>query len=229
MSNARITAGFSDLSQEPFGDIPTEPEAFLRWAAQLDRHQPFKYELSEGKVSRMMRNVSRAHSLVAANILGELLPRLDRTRFQGGPAGFGVRTGVGVRYPDILVDRASSSLESLACEAPIFIAEVQSPSTIGLDFTAKLQEYTVIASVQTYLICPQDEPRAWVWSRQGDGAWPRLPPELAGREGAIPLAGLGIELSMAAIFRGIPDARLTCSRSASSPASTSGTPTTMGA
>ena len=60
--------------------------------------------------------------------------------------------------------------------------------------------------MQTYLICSQDEPRAWVWARQGDGSWPRLPTELAGREGAISLGGLDVELSMAAIFRGIPDA-----------------------
>lgn len=198
--------GFSDRAQEPFGDVPTEPEAFLRWAANLDRHQPYKYELSKGKVSRMMINVSRAHWLVTANILGELLPKLDRTRFQGGPAEFGVRTGVGVRYPDLVVDRVSSGLEDLACEAPIFIGEVLSPSTAGLDFTSKLQEYTAIASVQTYLICSQDEPRAWVWARQSDGSWPKLPTELAGREGAIFLGGLGVELDMAAIFRGIPDA-----------------------
>jgi Uma2 family endonuclease len=198
--------GFSDRAQEPLGDIPTEPEAFLRWAAKLDRHQPYKYELSSGRVSRMMIQVSRAHWLVTANILGELLRDLDQTRFQAGPAEFGVRTGVGVRYPDIIVDRASSSLEALACEAPILIVEVLSPSTAGLDFTVKLQEYTAIASVQTYLICSQDEPRAWVWARQGDGSWPKLPTELAGREGAISLGGLDVELSMAAIFRGIPDA-----------------------
>ena len=198
--------GFSDLSQEPFGDIPTEPEAFLRWAAKLDRHQPFKYELSEGKVSRMMIQVSRAHWLVTANILGELLAKLDRTRFQAGPAEFGVRTAVGVRYPDAIVDRASAGLGDLACEAPILIVEVLSPSTAGLDFTVKLEEYKAISSVQTYLISSQDEPRAWVWPRQSDGSWPRLPTELAGREGAIPLGGLGIEITMAAIFRGIPDA-----------------------
>ena len=208
MSNAYepATLGFSDLGQEPFGDIPTEPEAFLRWAANLDRHQPFKYELSEGKVSRMMIQVSRAHWLVTANILGELLQKVDRTRFQAGPAEFGVRTGVGVRYPDVLVDRASVGLEDLACEAPILIVEVLSPSTAGLDFTVKLEEYKAIPSVQSYLICSQDEPRAWVWSRQGEGSWPKLPTELAGRDGAIPLGGLGIELAMAAIFRGIPDA-----------------------
>ena len=198
--------GFSDRAQEPFGDIPTEPEAFLRWAVNLDRHHPYKYELSKGKVSRMMIRVSRAHWVVTANILGELLPKLDRTRFQGGPAEFGVRTGVGVRYPDVVVDRASSGLKALACETPIFIAEVLSPSTTGLDFTAKLQEYTAIESVQAYLICSQDEPRAWCWSRRADGLWPRKPTEFAGREDAIPLGGLDVELSMAAIFRGIPDA-----------------------
>jgi Uma2 family endonuclease len=206
MSNAQSTAGFSDLSQEPFADIPTEPEAFLRCAAKLDRHQPFKYELSEGKVSRMMIQVSRAHWLVTANILGELLAKLDRTRFQAGPAEFGVRTAVGVRYPDAIVDRASAGLADLACEAPILIVEVLSPSTAGLDFTVKLEEYKVISSVQTYLISSQDEPRTWVWSRQSDGSSPRLPTELAGREGAIPLGGLGLEITMAAIFRGIPDA-----------------------
>jgi Uma2 family endonuclease len=112
-----------------------------------------------------------------------------------------------VRYPDVIVDRTSERLDDLACEAPIFVAEVLSPSTAGLDFTVKLQEYTGIASVQTYLICAQEEPRAWVWSRLADGSWPKLPTELAGRDGAIALGGLGAELSMAAIFQGIPDPR----------------------
>jgi len=202
----KASTGFGERGQEPFGEIPTEPEAFLRWGASLDSNHPYKYELSRGKVSRMMIGISRAHWLVSANILAELLRTLDRTRFQAGPAEFGVRTGVGVRYPDVIVDRASSGLKDLACEAPIVIVEVLSPPTAGVDFTAKLQEYTAIDSVQTYLICSQDEPRAWVWSRRDDGSWPNLPTELAGREGTIPLGGLGIELAMAAIFRGIPDA-----------------------
>jgi Uma2 family endonuclease len=154
----------------------------------------------------MMIQVSRAHWLVTANMLGELLRDLDRSRFQAGPSEFGVRTQTGVRYPDIVVDRVSPELHDLACEAPILIVEVLSPSTTGLDFTVKLEEYTAIASVRTYLICSQDEPRAWYWSRRSDGSWPKKPVEVAGRDGTIPLAGLGIELSMAAIFRGIPDA-----------------------
>jgi len=198
--------GFHDRSQEPIAEIPTEPEAFLRWAAGLDRHQPFKYELSRGKVSRMMIHVSRGHWRVTASILGELLQKLDSTRFEAGPAEFGVRTGVGVRYPDVLVDRLSSDLTGLACEAPILVVEVLSPSTAGLDFTVKLQEYAAIASVQTYLVCSQDEPRAWVWARRSDGTWPKLPVELADRDSVIALGGLDVELSMAAVFHGIPDA-----------------------
>jgi Uma2 family endonuclease len=64
---------------------------------------------------------------------------------------------------------------------------VLSPSTAGTDFTEKRDEYTSVDTLQTYLICSQDEPRAWVWSRQGDGSWPRLPRELIGREERIAL------------------------------------------
>jgi Uma2 family endonuclease len=202
----KAAIGFGERAQEPFENVPTEPDEFLRWGTSLDRHHPYKYELSNGKVRRMMIQVSRAHARVTTNLLGELLAKLDRAKFEPGSSEFGVRTADGVRYPDIFVDRASADLKGLACEAPIFIAEVLSPSTTGLDFTEKRQEYTAIASVQTYLICSQDEPRAWVWSRTADGSWPRLPTELAGRDGTIPLGGLDIELAMAAIFRGIPDA-----------------------
>jgi hypothetical protein len=72
--------------------------------------------------------------------------------------------------------------------------------------TKSWKSYTVIDALQTYLICSQDEPRAWVWSRQGDRSWPRHPTELVGREDAIPVGGLDIDLSMATAFRGMRDA-----------------------
>jgi opacity protein-like surface antigen len=50
---------------------------------------------------------------VTANILSELLQKVDRSRFEAGPAEFGVRTGVGIRYPDVIVDHASTKLEYL--------------------------------------------------------------------------------------------------------------------
>lgn len=198
------TPGFGERGQEPFGDIPTEPEAFLRWGAQRQREEG-KFELSRGHVKRTMIWTSRGHARVCTNILVELAHLLDRDRFDIGSADFAVRTPVGVRSPDIVVDAVGALGRQLATESPLLIVEVLSPSTTGVDFTEKLEEYTAIDSLQTYLICSQDQPRAWVWSRQADGIWPKLPTEVAGREGTIPLGGLGIELAMAAIFRGIPD------------------------
>ena len=197
--------GFSDRAQEPFGDMPTEPEAFLLWSSQRNREEG-KFELSRGRVRRTEPYATRAHARVCTNIFGALARSLDDELFDVGLSGFGVRTPVGIRTPDVLVDPVNADLTQFATATPVFIAEVLSPSTTGTDFTEKLHEYTAIASLQTYLICSQDEPRAWVWARQSDGAWPRLPTELAGREGAISFGGLEVELSMAAIFRGIPDA-----------------------
>ena len=189
----------------PIDTAPTDPDAFLLWSSQRRREEG-KFELSRGRVRRTEPYATRAHARVGTNIFGELARALDDELFDVGLSGFGVRTPVGIRTPDVLVDPVNADLTQLATATPVFIAEVLSPSTTGTDFTEKLDEYTAIASLQTYLICSQDEPRAWVWTRQSDRSWPKLPTELAGREDAIPLGGFGVELSMAAIFRGIPDA-----------------------
>jgi Uma2 family endonuclease len=196
--------GFSDRAQEPFGDIPTEPEAFLLWSSQRKREEG-KFELSHGRVIRTMINASRNHARVCKNLLIELARLLDPERFDVSAADFAVRTPMGLRSPDIVVDLVAPG-RSLVTTAPLFITEVLSPSTTGVDFTEKLEEYRAVESLQAYLICAQDEPRAWLWARQSNNGWPSRPEELVGRDSSIPLAGLGIALSMAAIFRGIPDA-----------------------
>jgi Uma2 family endonuclease len=191
--------------EQLIGNAPTEPAAFLLWGAQRKREEG-KFELSRGRVTCDMIWTSRNHTRVCVNIVTELSRLLDRDAFDIGAADFAVQTPVGVRSPDVVVDRTNLRGRELSTTTPIFVGEVLSPSTAGKDFTEKLEEYTAIESLQTYLICSQDEPRAWAWARQGDGSWPRLPAQLVGREDAIALGGLGIEPAMAAIFRGIPDA-----------------------
>jgi Uma2 family endonuclease len=186
------------------GNAPTEPEAFLLWGAQRKREEG-KFELSRGRVTCNMIYASNHHSRVLRNLVVELGHLLDPDRFDIGISDFAVQTPYGVRSPDVVVS-ATAPRRELSTATPIFIAEVLSPSPAGTDFTEKLQEYTAIETLQTYLICSQDEPRAWVWARQGDGAWLRVSIELVGRDDSIALGGLGIELAMAAIFRGIPDA-----------------------
>jgi hypothetical protein len=50
----------------------------------------------------------------------------------------------------------------------------------------------------------QDLPMVWLLARDR-GAWPDKPKPIEGRNEPVPLPGLGIELSMAALDHGIPD------------------------
>jgi Uma2 family endonuclease len=198
------TPGFGERSQEPFGDVPTEPEAFLEWGSRQPR-EAGRFELSNGRVIRTVINVSRRHALVCSNIAFELMRQVNRDLYQVATADFAVRVGRSVRGPDVVVDLVGPDGSQLSTSEPIFIAEVLSPSTAALDFTTKQREYTGLPSLQTYLVCSQDEPRTWIWARQTDGSWPVEAEMLEGRGGSIPLGGLDIDLTMAAIFRGIPD------------------------
>jgi Uma2 family endonuclease len=195
-------AGQEDL----IASAPTEPEAFLRWSEQRPREEG-RYELSRGRVTCTMTFVSRLHSRVLRNLVLELGRLLELDRFDIGISDFAVQTPYGIRSPDVVVEPARPQ-NARSTATPVLIVEVLSPSTEDVDFTDKLQEYTAIETLQTYLICSQDEPRAWVWARREDNSWPPQPTEVAGRDGSIAPAGLGIELTMAAIFRGIPDAPL---------------------
>jgi Uma2 family endonuclease len=192
-------AGREDL----IASAPTEPEAFLRWAEQRRREEG-KFELSRGRVTCNMIYASSLHSRVLRNLVGQLDRLLDPDRFDIGISDFAVRTPYGIRSPDIVVERARSH-SARSTTTPVLIVEVLSPSTEKVDFTEKLQEYTAMETLETYLVCSQDEPRAWVWARQGNGSWPSEPIEMVGRNGSIALSSLDIELTMTATFRGIPD------------------------
>ncbi len=196
---------FSERGHEPYRDIPTDPDAFLAWASRQPR-EAGRFELSNGKVIRTVINVTRRHAVVCSNISFELMRQLDRDRYVVAVADFAVRTGNSVRGPDVMVDSEDLPGDALSASRPIFIAEVLSPSSIATDMTTKQREHTAIPSLQTYLVCSQEEPRAWVWVRKADGTWPLDAEEIVGRDAAIPLGGLGASLDMSAIFRGIPDA-----------------------
>lgn len=183
---------------------PRDPEAFAAWVA-MNVPENLKFELSRGEVRVMQAGTSFAHNRICQNIVREMERRIDLDIYAVFHADFAVETAYGARYPDVMVFPVLAAKTYSSTNA-IFLAEVLSPSSPGVDFLEKALEYGSVASAQTHLICAQDEPRAWAWHRAADGTWPQKPETIAGREGKIPLGGLGIEISMAAIFRGIPDA-----------------------
>lgn len=185
-------------------EAPSDPDEFLRWSSKRPREEG-RYELARGVVTRSIVNVTRNHVKICTNVILELGRLLDMDRYDVGSADFATRTPYGVRCPDAFVCEAMmTDGKALSTDRPIFLGEVLSPSSEEINLEEKREEYTAIPSLRTYVVFSQDEARAWVFSMYANGAWPTQPRVVEGREGAIPLVGLGISLSMAAVYRGIP-------------------------
>lgn len=184
---------------------PRDPDGFLAWAANTPALEGVHVELARGELSMMTVRVSRYHAMVCTNLVGALLARLDRATCLVSTADFGVRTPHGIRYPDVLVDATATTTNDYAAHKPIFVAAVLSPSSLAIDMVEKRDEYLAIDSLQAYLVCSQDEPRAWLFRRE-EGAFRPHPTMIEGREASVEVQSLGLSLPMADIFAGIPDA-----------------------
>jgi Uma2 family endonuclease len=179
--------------------LPTQMDkpAFLDW---LDRREE-RYELVGGRVVMMVR-ASRAHATIVMNLTSLLHAQLDPpqsivlTKFglDAGP-----RT---LRFPDVIVDRAGGAPGDYTATAPVFAAEVLSPSTAAIDLGDKAAEYLQLPTLATYVVLAQDAVKAWVWQR-GDTGFSPGPEVIAGHDQAFRVAALGLRLPLAAIYAGL--------------------------
>jgi Uma2 family endonuclease len=170
---------------------------FDAWA----EHQERKYELVRGAV-RMLPNVKRNHSRIAANVLIELGKRLDPVAYDVAGGDLAIQTGEdSIRYPDAMVERAGAPGDERRTREPILAVEVLSDSTMHSDFGEKRTEYQALANLRAYLVLAQDERRAWLWQRTDDGEWPADPEQIA--EGAVAIRSLGVELALGDLYRNV--------------------------
>jgi Uma2 family endonuclease len=168
--------------------------AFLAWVQGREE----RYELAEGRVL-MMTGGSRAHGQITANLFRALDSRLDSNKWTV-LYDFGIDLGPKtLRYPDIVVEPATDAPRDLTATAPVVIAEVLSPSTERIDLGDKAAEYLRLESLAVYLVCAQDELKAWVWVRNGDDFSPR-PEIFTAPDALITIAALDIELPLAEIY-----------------------------
>jgi Uma2 family endonuclease len=180
--------------------LPTTADEFLAW----NEGREGKREFVKGRVVEMMINVSRNHARLAARLTLQLLTQLDERAFDVGSADFAIRTHDGVRFPDVFVDRIVSESDGtdLSARSPIFLAEILSASSYSRDFGEKVEDYSSLQSVRHYLVLSQDEPRAWLWSRDAAGRWTG-PEMFHGAEAKIELAGLGVTVDLVRLYAGI--------------------------
>jgi Uma2 family endonuclease len=176
-------------------DLST-PEAFVAWVEL----QPVKYEMAGGRLV-MMAGGSGPHSLIAANAIAALRPRL-----RGGPcrtytSDFMIQIGPGEwYYPDVSVVCGDGRREF--ADRPRMVIEVLSEGTKRFDLTTKLPAYLRKPGLAYVLYLFQDEPKAWLY-RPGAPDAEHRPDEIDDLAREIPLPDLGVSLPMAELYEDV--------------------------
>ena len=150
-----------------------------------------------------MTGASRAHNLIATNLVAALRTHLRRGPCRLAAFDMKVRLAEGQRYyyPDLVVsgndptDEADSYTET----RPALLIEILSPSTEQTDRRAKLLAYQACPSVIDYLIVSQHEAHCQHFSRD-DAGW--LQASFGAGE-SVMLASTGLELDMAIVYEDV--------------------------
>ena len=181
-------------------DLKMDKVSFLGWV----QHQEGKWELIGGRPV-MQQNPKRVHGDVARNLDDALRKRLDRKVWSVRRGDISVEVGEETRLPDVMVEPAGLPSDELTTDAPAFICEVLSPSSMRTDFRDKPALYFTIASLEAYVVLSQSEPYAWVWQRgtQAPRPFPDQPDELDGPDRVLTLAHWGFAIPLAEIYEGI--------------------------
>ena len=176
--------------------IQMDKSAFLTWVQGREE----RYELVDGRVV-MMTGASRNHGRIIRNVLALLSAQLDP---QWEPiAEFGLDAGPRtLRYPDIVVDRASAGGDDYRAIEPVLLIEVLSPTSEAIDLGDKAAEYVHMPTLQSYVVLAQNEHKAWVWLR-GSANLLEGPTMISGSDQRVVIPALTLDLPFSAIYRGV--------------------------
>ncbi len=169
---------------------------------RLERQAETRSEYFGGEIFAMAGG-TRAHSLIATNLLRELSSRLKASDCVAYNTDLRVKveaTGL-FTYPDVSVVCGAQRFldeEEDTLLNPTVVIEVLSDSTEAYDRGKKFEHYRQIPACREYLLVSQKEPRIEQFIRQANGEWTLK--EAAGLDAQITLPSLGITLALAEVF-----------------------------
>jgi Uma2 family endonuclease len=186
----------------------TLQEYYQLEAASDERHEYLDgYIIPRGEALAMSGG-SFEHSIIIANLLGELRLQLRGKPCRTFESNLRVRIGRRIRYvyPDLGVYCGEPALEDIpgagqALTNPRVIFEVLSPSTADRDRGAKFDAYREIESLEEYVLVSSDAAHVQSFLRQPDGTWSLLP--VAGIEAVARIRSLQIDLPLAEIYASV--------------------------
>jgi Uma2 family endonuclease len=174
---------------------------------ELERVADYRSDYYKGEIFAMSGGTP-SHSLICANLVGELRQRLKGKPCTAYEANLRLKiTATGLRtHPDASVycgkmepDPEDSAAETFTNPTALF--EVLSPSTELYDRNVKARSYLQIESLRAFALVHQDEPHVELYTRGDDGTWPFQ--RCDGLSSSIPLPMLQIELPLAEIYAGV--------------------------
>jgi Uma2 family endonuclease len=171
----------------------------------IERAADFKSEFFDGEMFGMSGG-TRWHSLISANVNGELRHRLKGGKCLVFDSNMRVKidaTGL-YTYPDVIVaceEQRFVDGEMDTLLNPTVVVEVLSDSTEGYDRGKKFENYRQIPSLKEYLLVSQAEPRIDQFIRQPNGEW--LLHETAGLQNQLFLPTLGVTVPLSEIFANV--------------------------
>jgi Uma2 family endonuclease len=178
-------------------------EEYLRLEAEAAE----KHEYRDGEIVAMAGG-SPEHSLIIANLIGEVRNRLKGSPCRVYDSNLRIRIPRSTlyTYPDLSIicgepqfdpeDRKRTTILN-----PRVLVEVLSEGTEAYDRGDKFRRYLQIESLQEYVLLSQSSPFATSYLRRGDGSWLFTP--ATGLGAVIKLQSVEIELPLAEAYAGI--------------------------
>lgn len=167
---------------------------FLDWAEAQPKH----WQLIDGAPVQGIDGTA-VHAAIAVNALTGLGERLRRGRCRPYNCNFAVKVDErNVFFPDVTV--VCRPQRGRFAEQPVVIVEVLSPSSEKDDRGRKWRACQQLDSLCDYLLVDQQRIEVELWSRDAEG-WRYT--MLVETTAEIRLAGLGIDLPLAALYEGV--------------------------
>jgi Uma2 family endonuclease len=171
----------------------------------VERAAPFKSEFFNGEMFAMAGG-SPMHSLIAANLIGELRGKLKGRPCRPFTSDLRVKveaTGL-FTYPDVSVVCGSLQFAAGTDDTvvnPTLLIEVLSDSTEAYDRGEKFLHYRQMASLQEYLLVSQRLPRIEQFLRRSNDEWAMRTVE--GADATLALPSLEVTLELGEVFAGV--------------------------
>ena len=173
---------------------PTQPEAFIAW----ENRRKARYELIGGEV-RLMAGGSRAHDVVAGNILAAMHSALRGRDCDVHGSNLKIVSPAGmVTYPDVFVRCGPLADEAIECRDPLVVFEVLSPSTRSEDLVRKRWGYQAIPTLAHLVYVDAARVRIEIATRAPDGRWWSV--FIDRPDDTLGLEALGIDLTLSEIY-----------------------------